>query len=84
MSYYKLGTNCEPATIALTSNSKFLQPLSSLYNIHYKITDKTLIENKYENKKEEKANKEILKDLSNLQNRVEKIKQFGKKSCSTC
>ena len=79
MSYYKLGTNCEPATIALTSNSKFLQPLSNLYNIHYKTQD--------EIKKEHKdiINKDILKELSDLASkRVEKIKQFEDKSCSSC
>ncbi len=79
MSYYKLGTNCEPATIALTSNSKFLQPLSNLYNIHYKTHEKIKKERK------DDINKDMLKELSDLASkRVEKIKQFKDKSCSSC
>ena len=31
MSYYTLGTNCKPLTVALTSNTKFLPPLNRLY-----------------------------------------------------
>jgi len=80
MSYYKLGTNCEPATIALTSNSKFLQPLSTLYNIHYKTRDQIQKENKKDDIPED-----MLKELSDLASkRVEKIKQFKDKSCTSC
>jgi ribosome recycling factor len=80
MSYYKLGTNCEPATIALTSNSKFLQPLSNLYNIHYKTHEQI----KKENKKDD-ISEDMLRELSDLvSKRVEKIKQFNDKSCTSC
>ena len=83
MSYYNLGTNCKPATIGLTSNSKFIQPLSNLYN---KSKREPVSEHTDKNHKKEKiTDASVLKELSNiLNNRVEKIKKFNNKSCSGC
>ena len=76
MSYYVLGRDCIPATIALTSNTKFILPLNNIYKVNKKKK-----EVKVENKKDENFYKQILENL--ITNRVENIKTFDNK-CSTC
>jgi hypothetical protein len=41
MPYYKLGNKCMSQTIASTSNTKFLSPLSNIYYKNY--TEDTLL-----------------------------------------
>jgi hypothetical protein len=78
MSYYILGRDCTPATIALTSNTKFIKPLSNIYDMNNV--------KKKEKKKKDESNedfyKKILEDLL-FSKRVENIKTFDNK-CSTC
>ena len=81
MSYYILGRDCTPATIALTSNTKFIKPLSNIYDMdNIKKKEKEKKEKKDE--KDEDYYKKILEDLL-FSKRVENIKTFDNK-CSTC
>ena len=84
MSYYILGRDCTPATIALTSNTKFIKPLSNIYdmdNIKKKNDEKDNIKKKND-EKDEDYYKKILEDLL-FSKRVENIKTFDNK-CSSC
>lgn len=77
MSYYILGRDCTPATIALTSNTKFISPLNKIYEAD-KVKEELV--RKYE---DEDINfyKKIIDYL--ITKRVENIKTFDNK-CSTC
>ena len=79
MSYYILGRDCTPVTIALTSNTKFIKPLSAIYE-RENIIKKNIYKEKEE--KEETDYKKILEDII-FSKRVENIKTFDNK-CSTC
>ena len=79
MSYYILGRDCTPATIALTSNTKFIKPLNNIYDMEKK--EKVNQKEKKE-EKDEDYYKKILEDLL-FSKRVENIKTFDNK-CSSC
>lgn len=76
MSYYILGRDCTPATIALTSNTKFIKPLSNIYDM-----DNIKKKEKKKDEKDEDYYKKILEDL--FSKRGENVKKFDNK-CSTC
>jgi len=80
MSYYILGRDCSPATIALTSNTKFITPLNKIYDVEY--VKKQVPEKKEEEDNETNYYKKILEDIL-FSKRPESIKTFDNK-CSTC
>ncbi len=79
MSYYILGRNCTPATIALTSNTKFILPLNKIYDVEKNKNIKNEVVS--EDDKDLNFYKRVVEEI--LSNRVEKLKTFDNK-CSTC